>query len=183
MRNILCWVFCSLWMCLALPGMCVDWNGERAQAFAPILTNLSFQQLLLSHAKPLTRDFSYARLMGNDTDVLLVGEEHHDSIPAREVNLMIKELSKESGLTHVASEFLLAQEQPFLDKFASGEIDYETLRSQCTLARRTFVARVAKRYGVRVIGLDVSRDRERYYDWATSESGCRRATNSGKIFW
>ena len=166
---------------VAIPLKASDVSEERSKAFAPIHRESSKKIALLNEAQPLTENFDYVQLLDRETDVLLVGEEHRDSNPAREVNLMIKQLSRHyPNNLYVASEFLLAEEQPLLDQFAAGTISYEKLRSQCVLPHRSFVAQVAKRYGVKVIGLDESRaGYNNYAVWASSKQGI----NSRNQFW
>ena len=65
----------------------------------------------MMNSQKIPTDFNYATLLREEVDVLLVGEEHRDSIPARDINLMIKNLTENrAGLTHVAVEFLLSSE-------------------------------------------------------------------------
>ncbi len=146
-------------------------DQEREDLFAPILNNPPLRADLMSHAKKIPTNFNYTELFGSDVDVLLVGEEHHDPIPARDINLMIKNLvGNRAGLTHVASEFLLASEQPFLDAFAQKQLSYEELKKKCKLGQRAFVAEIARRYGVKVVGLEIARTHEDY-PWALSAEG------------
>lgn len=128
-------------------------DQERKSLFAPIRKNPELKDELLNSVQFLPQDF-YTTLLDDGTDVILVGEEHHDTTPLRDVNLMIEELA-DKGLTHVASEFLLSKEQPLLDQFARGEISYRELSEGCTLPKRSYVAVVAKRNNVQVIGLDL----------------------------
>jgi hypothetical protein len=167
----------TLWIYFVLafsyPLLAFDLNQEREEAFSAILANPTFVRLLLENSHPLTEKFDYVQLFDKDTDVLLVGEEHRDSIPAREVNVMIKQLSAYYPKdVYMASEFLLAQEQPSLNQFAAGKISYQQLQKNCELPRRAFVAKIAKRYSVPVIGLDVSRQGyTNFYNWAMSREG------------
>ncbi len=173
MKRITIFLISCLALLFALPLGAMDiLNQERADDFAPLVQDPALRELLLKSGQPLAQDFNYASLFTADLDILLVGEEHRNSIPSREVNVMLRDLSSSpQGLTHIASEFLLASEQPLLDQFAQGEISYEELYEKCVLSQRTFVATIAKRYGVKVIGLDVPRTQTNYYVWAISPEG------------
>lgn len=144
---------------------------ERKDRFAQIRRNPILKHELLESAQELPRNFKYAALFDKKTDVLLVGEEHTDPIPARDVNLMIESLAtSKMGLTHIASEFLLSSEQPVLDKFAKGEISYDQLKKSCKLKNRVYVAVVAKRHHIQVVGLDLPKAQENSY-WAMTAEG------------
>lgn len=146
-------------------------HQEREEGLRTILNNPKLHQELLDHAQPMREDFNYTSLLEADTDVLLVGEEHHDDIARRDVNLMIKQLAAKRGkLTHVATEFLLSAEQPLLDQFMAGKITYAELKEKVELGRRAFVAEIAKRYHVNIVGLDLARAQENP-GWATSVEG------------
>lgn len=148
-----------------------DLAQERETALRYVLEHPALHGDLLDHSQPMQEDFNYSTLLDADTDVLLIGEEHHDNIPQRDVNLMIKQLSGKQGkLTHVASEFLLSSEQPLLDQFMAGKITQEELRAKTRLKDRSFVAAIAKRYHVDIVGLDIPRALEDY-TWAVSPEG------------
>lgn len=150
-------LFVFLACLLAIPTFASDPNvvAERGVLFQPILQNNDLQQKLKASAKPMGVNFNYASLLDRDTDILLVGEAHNDPIPSRDVNFMIKDLKQRVGLNYIASEFLLQSEQPLLNKYAQNKIDYETLKRGCYHQERVFVAVVARRYGVTVVGLDL----------------------------
>lgn len=144
---------------------------ERDTLFKPVLTNNNLRMLLFGSAKRISVNFDYSALLDKDTDVLLVGEEHHNRDVATAVNLMIKNL-KEKGinLKYVCSEFLLSSEQPYLDAYYKGEMSYVDLKKKCTLGGRVYIAEVAKRYKVRPIGLDLPKAQEDS-NWAMSAEG------------
>ena len=142
---------------------------ERDILFEPVIQNSELKQLLFENSKRIPADFNYTSLINDDTDFLLVGEEHHDNTAARDVNLMIKNLSK-VGLKYVATEFLLSSEQPLIDSYYKGEITYPELKKKCKLKGRSFVAEIAKRYRIKTIGLDLPQAHEDYL-WAMSAEG------------
>ena len=164
-------------LCTAVPFLAFAKDGENLRLkleqehksfFMPIQKNPELKNVLRQSAQHLQKDF-YTTLLEDGTDVLLVGEEHHDSIPLRDVNLMLEELA-DKGLTHIASEFLFSSEQPLLDQFAKGEISYSELRKGCFLKDRSYVAIVAKRHNIQVVGVDLPEAQENP-SWAMSKEG------------
>ncbi len=146
-------------------------SKERADAFAVVLQQPRLRQLLLQNGHAMKQNFTYASLVSADTDVLLVGETHTDSVPQSDVNLIIRDLAQaKAGFSYVASEFLLSSEQTMLNQFAQGKITYDQLRKSCTLGHRAYIAVTAKRYGLQVIGLDLPRAQENT-GWAMSIEG------------
>ena len=144
---------------------------ERNTDFAPILQDARLQRELLANAYVMDQHFNYADVMDGNTDVLLIGETHSDSIPEGDVNLILQNLVQgRTGITHVGSEFILSSEQPALDKFARGEINYAQLRKAISLDHRAFLAVIGKRYNLRVLGLDLPKARENVA-WAMSPNG------------
>lgn len=153
-------------------------SQEREVLFRPVIANKELRQILLSSGKQISSDFDYSALLDDDTDVLLVGEEHHNNVAARDVNLMIKNLTQaQTGLGYVASEFLLSSEQPIIDDYYKRKITYPELKKKCKLKDRAFVAEIARRYNVKTIGLDMPKAHEDYV-WAMSAEGIGERNNA-----
>ena len=176
MKRLLFCLFCCLWGASAFATELLE--QERAEALRPVVKDQNLRQKLFSNQQSMTADFDYSVFFSGGVDVVLIGEEHRDSIPARDVNLMVKNLAKgKVKLTHVASEFLLSSEQKFLNQFARDELTYAQLKKSCKLRGRAFVAVVGKRYGVKVVGLDLPRAQENNY-WATTPEGMQERNNA-----
>lgn len=145
---------------------------ERDALFEPLLSNNNLRMRLLESGKKIPEDFDYSVLLDNDTDVLLIGEEHHNDAAARDVNVIIKDLKQRGvALKYAGSEFLLSSEQPYLDAYYRGEISYTDFKKKCRRnGKRVFIAEIAKRYKVRPIGLDLPKAQEDY-NWAMSKEG------------
>lgn len=176
--GVLIAVLCSLATLVQGAVPTRELSKERAEAFAVILQSPELRQQLLQSGHAMKQDFTYASLVDASLDVLLVGETHSDAIARHDVNLMIRDLAQaKKGFAYVASEFFLSTEQSALTQFAQSKITYDELKKSCTLKSRTYLAAVAKRYGLNVIGLDMPRAQEDG-GWALSLEGLNTRNQS-----
>ena len=103
-------------------------DKERNAFEARLSTDGALKKALLGRVRPITTQFNYMALLDNDTDVLLLGEEHNNEQSTRETNLIIKYLGQhKAGFTHFGAEFFLSSEQPFLDQYTDNNISLADL--------------------------------------------------------
>ena len=172
--GVLIAVLCSLGLFVPKAFAAPEMSDERAQSFAVVLQSPKLREQLLRSGQAMKQNFTYASLADDSLDVLLVGETHSDGIVRHDVNVIIRDLAQaKKGFEYVASEFFLSSEQPVLNQFAQGKMTYDELRKSCKLKGRVYLAVVAKRYGLKVIGLDMPRAQENV-SWAMSIEGLQQ---------
>ena len=149
-------------------------DKERNAFEARLSADAALKKALLSRVRPITTQFNYMSLLDNDTDVLLLGEEHNNEQAKRETNLIVKYLGQQkAGFTHFGVEFFLSTEQPFLDQYANNQISLADLEQKLVLDKSySASAAVAHRYGLTVLGLDLPEAQENPA-WAKSIAGMK----------
>lgn len=149
-------------------------DKERTAFEARLSSDGALKKALLSRVRPITTQFNYMSLLDNNTDVLLLGEEHNNEQSKRETNLIIKYLGQhKAGFTHFGAEFFLSSEQPFLDQYSDNNISLADLEQKLALGKSySASAAVAHRYGLTVLGLDVPKAQENAA-WAQSIAGMK----------
>ncbi|WP_424244568.1 putative iron-regulated protein [Elusimicrobium posterum] len=136
-----------------------------------VSSDKAFHLSLVKNAVVVGPEFDFSTLLKN-TDILFLGEFHADPRTAREVNLIIKSAagSQKTKPTHLASEFLIIEDQPLVDSYEEGKISYEDLKKSLYPVSMAENVLVAARYALKSVALDTKYAKDNS-GWAISASG------------